>query len=93
MGITLTPKTLESCSNAQKTQQVFGSAMKKNFWGFGIFCGRHDKWSSFWPFWPNSSGPRSKPLDGSISFKFLLETRLKSKSFDTLDDLLGFQVQ
>jgi len=29
-------------------------------------------------------------LDGSISLKFLLETRLQSKSFDTLDDLLGF---
>ena len=25
--------------------------------------------------------------------KFLLETRLQSESFDTLDDLLGFQVQ
>jgi len=24
---------------------------------------------------------------------FLLETRLKSESFDTLDDLLGFRVQ
>ena len=33
-----------------------------------------------------------KPLDGSISLKFLLETRLQSESFDTLDDLLGFQV-
>ena len=32
-------------------------------------------------------------LDGSISLKFLLETRLQSKSFDTLDDLLGFWVQ
>jgi len=32
-------------------------------------------------------------LDGSISLKFLLETRLQSKSLDTLDDLLGFQVQ
>jgi len=44
------------------------------------------------PFWPTSSGPGPKPLDGSISLKFLLETRLKSESFDTLDDLLGFQV-
>jgi len=32
-------------------------------------------------------------LDGSISLKFLLETRLESESFDTLDDLLGFRVQ
>ena len=32
-------------------------------------------------------------LDDSISLKFLLETRLQFESFDTLDDLLGFQVQ
>jgi len=29
-------------------------------------------------------------LDDSISLKFLLETRQKPKSFDTLDDFLGF---
>ena len=29
-------------------------------------------------------------LHGSISLKFLLETKLHSESFDTLDDLLGF---
>jgi len=40
-----------------------------------------------------SSGPRSKLLDGSISLKFLLETRLKSVFFDTLIDLLGILVQ
>jgi len=32
-------------------------------------------------------------LDGSIWLKFLLETKLKSESFDTLDDLLGIRVQ
>jgi len=32
-------------------------------------------------------------LGGSILLKFLLETRLQSESFDTLDDLLGFRVQ
>ena len=32
-------------------------------------------------------------LDGSISLKFLLETRLQSETFDTLDDLLRFRVQ
>ena len=32
-------------------------------------------------------------LSGSISLKFLLETRLQSESIDTLDDLLGFRVQ
>jgi len=47
----------------------------------------------FRPPWPTSPGPGPKPLDGSISLKFLLETRLQSNSFDTLDDLLGFRVQ
>ena len=37
--------------------------------------------------------PGHQPLGGSISLKFLLETRQQSESFDTLDDLLGFQVQ
>ena len=60
--------------------------------GFRFFVSDH-KWNSFKPFWPTSSGPRPKLLDGSISLKFLLETRLKSESFDTLDDVLRFQVQ
>jgi len=47
----------------------------------------------FRPPWPTSPGPGPKPLDGSFSLKFLLETRLQSESFDTLDDLLGFLVQ
>ena len=38
-------------------------------------------------------GPGRQPLGGSILLKFLLETRLQSESFDTLDDLLGFRVQ
>ena len=49
--------------------------------------------STFRPLWPISSGPGPKLLGSSISLKFLLETRLKSESFDTLDDLPGFQVQ
>jgi len=60
--------------------------------GFRFFVSDH-KWNSFKLFWPTSSGPRPKLLDGSISLKFLLETRLKSESFDTLDDVLRFQVQ
>jgi len=35
--------------------------------------------------------PQPKLLNGSILIKFLLGTRLKSESFDTLDDLLGFR--
>jgi len=78
---------LESYSNPQKIRQVFMSAMKKKFLilvsGFLLSD----------PLWPTSSGPRPKPLDGSILLKFLLETRLKSESFDTLINLLGFLVQ
>ena len=39
---------------------------------------------------PLLPGPGRQPLGGSISLKFLLETRLQSESFDTLDDLLDF---
>jgi len=45
------------------------------------------------PPWPNSPGPGPKPLDDSISLKFLLDTKLQSESFDILNDLLGFWVQ
>jgi len=44
-------------------------------------------------FRPTLPGPGRKPLGGSILLKFLLETRLQSESFDTLDELLGFRVQ
>jgi len=53
----------------------------------------HHKWSTFRLLWLTSSGPWPKLLDGSISLKFLLETRLKFESFDTLHHLLGFGVQ
>jgi len=38
-------------------------------------------------------GLSTTALDGSISLKFLLETRLQSESFDTSDDLLRFRIQ
>jgi len=67
---------------------------KKFFaWGVRIFCEWHHTWRTFRPPWPTSPGPGCKPSDGSMSLKFLLETRLQSESFDTLDDLLGFQVK
>jgi len=50
-------------------------------------------WSCFRPFWPTSSGPGLKPLDGSILLKFLLESGIKSKSFNTSINLLGSLVQ
>ena len=61
--------------------------------GVQIFCEWCHKWRTFRPPWPTSPGPGPKSLDGGILLKFLLETRLQSESFDTLDNLLGFQVQ
>ena len=57
------------------------------------FCEWCHKWRTFSPPWPTSPGPGRQPLDGSISLKFLLDSRLQSESFDTLDDLLGFRVK
>jgi len=66
---------------------------KKNFaWGMRVFCEWCHKWRTFRQPWSTLLGPGRQPLGGSISLKFLLETRLQSKSFDTLDDLLGFRV-
>jgi len=51
---------------------------KKNFfaWGLRVFCEWHHKWRTFRPPWPILPGPGRQPLGGSISLKFLLETRL-----------------
>ena len=62
-------------------------------WGVRFFCEWRHKWRTFRQPWPTLPGLGRQLLDGSISLKFLLETRLQSKSFDTLDDLLGFRVQ
>jgi len=77
---------------SEKAQQVFQSALEKNFLlvGCGFLCEWRHKWRTFRPPWPTLPCPGRKPLGGSISMKFLLETRLQSESFDTLDDLLGF---
>ena len=61
--------------------------------GCGFFVSDVISEGTFRPPWPTLPGPGRKPLGGSISLKFLLETRLQSESFDTLDDLLGFRVQ
>jgi len=64
---------------------------RKNFLfgGCRFFCERRHKWRTF----RTLPGPGHQPLGGSISLKFLLETRLQSESFDTLDDLLRFWVK
>ena len=67
---------------------------KKIFCLGGVFfCEWRHKRRIFRPPWPTLPGPGRQPLGGSISLKFLLETRLQSESFDTLDDLLRFRVQ
>jgi len=62
-------------------------------WGMQVFCECRHNWGTFRLPWPTLPGPGHQPLGGSISLNFLLETRLQSESFDTLDDLLGFRVQ
>jgi len=76
---------------SKDTPSLLVCTRKKFFCLVGVgFCQWHHKWRTFRPPLP---GPGRQPLDGSILLKFLLETRLQSESFDTLDDLLGFRVQ
>ena len=63
-----------------------------HIWGFGLSVSDVISGGAFRPPWPTLPGPGHQPLGGNISLKFLLETRLQSESFDTLDDLLGFRV-
>ena len=79
-------KDLASLAVCTRKKKFFG-------WGMQFFCEWRHKWRTFRPPWPTSPGAGPKPLDGSISLKFSLETKLQSKSFDTMDDLLGFWVQ
>jgi len=44
--------------------------------GVRLFFERRHKWRTFRPPWPILPGPGHQPLGGSISLKFLLETRL-----------------
>jgi len=86
---------LESCSSPHKTRQVFESALKKYFGVLGLrFSVRNViRGVGFWPFWLSLPGPGPNPLNGSIFLKFLLETRLESKSLELLIDFLRFYVQ
>ena len=61
--------------------------------GCGFFVSDVISGRTFRPPWPTLPDTGCQPLSGSISLKFLLETRLQSESFDTLDYLLGFWVQ
>ena len=68
---------------------------RKKFFGWGvlIFCEWCQNCRTFRTPWRTSPGLGPKPSDGSISLKFLLETRLQSELFNTLDDLLGYRVE
>jgi len=67
---------------------------KKFFgWGCGFFVSDVISGGLFDHLGPLYLALGTKPLDGSILLKFLLETRLQSEFFDTLDDLLRFRVQ
>jgi len=64
-------------------RQAFGLHSKKNFFVSDVISGGL----------LGHLGPGLQLLGGNISLKFLLETRLQSEYFNTLDDLLGFWVQ
>ena len=76
----------DSASHVVCTQNFFFA------WGVRVSCDDVTS-EGFLGNRPTSPGPMPKQLDGSISLKFLLETRLQSESFETLKDLLGFRVQ
>jgi len=54
--------------------------MKKKFFRFWVFHGLYHKWDRFRPFWLRLSGPGLQAQEGSVSLKFLVETRLKYES-------------
>ena len=61
---------------------------KNGSFRFQFFCGWHHKWGRFWHFWLRSSSPELQPQETIFWLKFVLETRLKSESFEPL---IGFQ--
>ena len=81
-------RSIKKCNNSCSLH-----SRKKFLLGVWIFREWRHKWRTFRPPWPTLPGPGRQPLDGSISLKFLLDSRLQSESFDTLDNLLGFRVQ
>ena len=72
---------------------LLGAYVVSTYGGFGLSVSDVISGELFRQPWPTLPGPGRQPLGGSILLKFLLEIRLQSESFDTFDDLLGFQVQ
>ena len=52
-----------------------------------------DKWGRFLAILAQVTWPWAQPLDGNISLKFSLETRLQSESFEPSIDFLAFLVK
>jgi len=63
------------------------------FWFSCFFVGDVTSGIGLGLFWLRLLGPELQPLDGSILLKYLLETRLKSESFEPLIGFLAFLVQ
>ena len=59
-------------------------------WGLWIFCDWRHKWSSFGVILAHIAWPKAQLLGQFVSLKFLLETKLESKSFEPLIDFLAF---
>ena len=99
-SLVFTQEYLRSCwaygpGRSVKKRSMSSSLHSKNNFlprGWFFYEWRH-KWRTFRPLWPNLPGPVRQPLGGSVSLKFLLETRLQSESFDNLRDLLEFRIQ
>ena len=72
---------ISKCYGPGRSVKIHGQSSslhsKKFIWlRVWIFCEWRHKWTTFRPLWPTLPGPGRQPLGGSISLKFLLETRL-----------------
>ena len=85
---------LEGCPDPPNTRQLFESSTIKTIFGFRFrfFVSDIIRGVGFWPFWLGLPGTGPKPLNGSISLKFVLGTRLESESLERLIDFLGFRL-
>jgi len=85
------PVQVTDLVEVSKDTSLVVSTLKKFFaWGVWVCCEWRHKWRTFWSPWPTSPGPGRQLLDGCISMKFLLETRLQSESFGTWVTCWGF---
>jgi len=89
------PVQVTNLVKASKDAASFVVCTRKKFfaWGVRVCCVWCHKCRTFRPPRSTLPDPGRQPLGGSISMKFLLDSRLQSESFDTLNDLLGFRVQ